>query len=756
MRCRRWLCAAAWAASACGRIGFDAPPCAGPACTGTPIALSSIGVGAGHACGLDQHGTAYCWGDNRRGQLGQPIATTERTATPTPIAGTWSALGVGHNHTCAIAAGEVWCWGANDNGEAGVSTTTVLQVDVPTKVAFGAGAPSFEQVEVGGFHSCAIGAGQLWCWGHHDGNGTGINTTAPVHVTPLDDWYAVSLGDDHACGLSRSAGVLCWGDNDSAQIGIPAPSVVATPSSVNLPAGMPLAVAAGQGTSCALVSTTADTTRGQLWCWGRGSSYLFGSVAGDVAPIQLGADAAWSTIALGGSRGCGILGGHIRCWGYSNRGGLGGGRWAETVAVVSATDLGPADAVVVGDENIADTVADIGCLRKGAMVACWGANNYGELGIGAPSQHPMPVVARAPDSGVWTHVWGGGDHVCATASDGALWCWGADGLGETTAGDGRGIDARCVDGLPCDQPVPIRAPMTGVVGDVVLGNSYTCARTGATVGCWGDSYSGQLGGASGGNGIVPVVPPSGTWTHVTGGHRATCGTTSDGTIACWGEVAGVEVDTPLAISGAELHDLGELTFGDGGACAARPIDNARVCWGANNYAQLGDGTTMDVAQPTAYDVGTTAAVSIDLLHGCKLSTAGGVTCWGSTTAYEAGTTSGLIATPVTVSDASGVLSGCTAISTSTDHTCALCSARPVCWGQNRAGESGRGRTSAADAIAAPVAVPAGLTFIEIAAHDAGGCALETGGTLYCWGDGAHGEAGDGSHGSPYPTPVLAL
>jgi alpha-tubulin suppressor-like RCC1 family protein len=87
----------------------------------TSPVLVSLTVGRQHACGLTADGTAYCWGDNSFGQLGDSTFGVARTA-PTPVAGglKFSQLSAGYEQTCGrTLGGDVACWGLNLRGEQG-------------------------------------------------------------------------------------------------------------------------------------------------------------------------------------------------------------------------------------------------------------------------------------------------------------------------------------------------------------------------------------------------------------------------------------------------------------------------------------------------------------------------------------------------------------------------------------------------------------------------------------------------------------
>jgi alpha-tubulin suppressor-like RCC1 family protein len=96
---------------------------------------TATSANSGFSCGLDRGGKAYCWGANNRGQLG--IGTTANSAlTPQPVAGglTFLSLRAGAYHVCGLVAdGSAYCWGNNDLGQLGDGSTRPSTK--PTKVS---------------------------------------------------------------------------------------------------------------------------------------------------------------------------------------------------------------------------------------------------------------------------------------------------------------------------------------------------------------------------------------------------------------------------------------------------------------------------------------------------------------------------------------------------------------------------------------------------------------------------------------------
>jgi alpha-tubulin suppressor-like RCC1 family protein len=96
--------------------------------------------------------------------------------------------------------------------------------------------------------------------------------------------------------------------------------------------------------------------------------------------------------------------------------------------------------------------------------------------------------------------------------------------------------------------------------------------------------------------------------------------------------------------------------------------------------------------------GGTADVSLGMNHGCALSTAGGLRCWGVGTDGQLGSGSPTnSATPVEVLSLSA---GVRSVAGGLAHTCAVTAAgRVKCWGRGSSGQLGNGSlTSSANPV----------------------------------------------------------
>jgi alpha-tubulin suppressor-like RCC1 family protein len=181
-----------------------------------------------------------------------------------------------------------------------------------------------------------------------------------------------------------------------------------------------------------------------------------------------------------------------------------------------------------------------------------------------------------------------------------------------------------------------------------------------------------------------------------------------------------------------------------------------LCWGQNEYGQLGDGTTTSRSTPvlvTGLASGVTA-IAADYSNTCALTSGAGVLCWGYNSTGELGdgkTTNSWAPVPVT-----GLTSGVTAIAAGGQSTCALTSTGGVlCWGWNGDGELGDGTTSWRSTPVPVTGLASGVT--AIAAGGGAMCALTSAGGVFCWGYNRDGELGNGTTtNSSTPVQVTGL
>jgi alpha-tubulin suppressor-like RCC1 family protein len=172
------------------------------------------------SCGLEGTGGVYCWGGVDLTEYTDSIyrrpALVSKGKTFNLIFGTG-------DHLCALIQQVAWCWGQNRQGQLGDSTWT--RRNEPTAVV---GGLKFFQLTAGPVHTCGItSAGKAYCWGEdHVGQlGTGGREYRgqgqpwPLEVYGGLPFTQIVAGGTHTCAIEVGGRAYCWGDNRQSQIG---------------------------------------------------------------------------------------------------------------------------------------------------------------------------------------------------------------------------------------------------------------------------------------------------------------------------------------------------------------------------------------------------------------------------------------------------------------------------------------------------------------------------------------------------------
>jgi alpha-tubulin suppressor-like RCC1 family protein len=321
-----------------------------------PIAITAANY---HTCTLLRSGAIYCWGSNSTGQLGNgtfqaQLGSVKVIGLPLSAGSLAAGTAVAGGHTCAaLADSSVWCWGDNFSGELGNGMThTAVPYGIATAVKVAGVTAS--SLAAGNYFTCGLSSGGLvHCWGTNAKGqlGSGEIPTAPPYnnSTPVSASFAgtgaaLSVGSNgsHACVLTGSGAVRCWGENVYGQLGngtFASYPVLGSGSAVTVTGlPVPLVLASGGGHSCVLTSS------GAVWCWGANTNGQLGTGAatmgspnGIATPSQASAISAMSPagLVLGGWHSCAVLkNGSLWCWGSNQFGQLGNGTQVDSVVPV--------------------------------------------------------------------------------------------------------------------------------------------------------------------------------------------------------------------------------------------------------------------------------------------------------------------------------------------------------------------------------------------------------------------------------------
>jgi alpha-tubulin suppressor-like RCC1 family protein len=319
-------------------VNVQFPPGSASPVTGVSAARGSA---SSHSLAVKADGTAWAWGFNYWGQLGNNSTTDSHVPAQVQFPSTTSgaiAVAAGNDHSLALKAdGTVWAWGYNSYGQLGNNSITNSQV--PVQVQFPSGNTSpVVSVAAGGNHSLAVKAdGTAWAWGQNDYGQLGNNSTAyrtvPVPVqfpsgnsSPV---VSVSGGWLHSAALKADGTLWAWGANDFGQLGNGSTTDSHVPVQVLFPSGNSSIVT---NVSCGGSYVLAVRSDGSVWGWGRNdSAALAGSAGYYPAPREIPLPYAFRSgpvvAVVGGSDDSFAVkaDGSVLAWGYNGVGDFGNG-----------------------------------------------------------------------------------------------------------------------------------------------------------------------------------------------------------------------------------------------------------------------------------------------------------------------------------------------------------------------------------------------------------------------------------------------
>jgi uncharacterized repeat protein (TIGR01451 family) len=313
-------------------------------------------------------------------------------------------------------------------------------------------------------------------------------------------------------------------------------------------------------------------------------------------------------------------------WGRGDNGQLGDGNSGIGVRSVTPVQVNGLGDVIA----ISDGAGFVLALRSDGTVWSWGANEVGQLGDGTTTQRTRPVqvvnltnvVAISAD-----HFYG-----AAVKNDGTVWLWGYTPL--------------------FNQPnsSPVQLPGISNVAAISAGEGHLLMiKTDKTAWAVGSNARGELGDGTTTSRTSPVqVSGLTNVAHIaSGGDEFSVAVKDDGTVWAWGiNNAGelgpgggsVNFDPhpiPIQVTGLPAGIQNVATGGDFVLTLA--ADGTIWSWGSNDSFQLGHGTSGGQNLPKQIPNFTNVtAIAAGLHHSVALNNDGSVWTWGSNSEGELG------------------------------------------------------------------------------------------------------------------------
>ena len=350
-----------------------------------------------------------------------------------------------------------------------------------------------------------------------------------------------------------------------------------------------------------------------------------------------------------------------------------------------------------------------------------GSNNRGQLGTGDTftTATPRAVVSTGvlADKTI-VAIATGTFHSLALDADGGIYAWGENESGQLG------------DGTTTDRNAPMAVDLSSIpsgrkIVEIAAGSGHSAAIDDeGVVYTWGDNSNGQLGD---GTTTTRLTPTS---------------------LSTAGALSGLKI-VGISLGGRYDSDEGYLGFS-----VAVSDSGSLVSWGTNNDGELGDGSTSQRTSPVLVDDSgaingkTIASVSSSERFSIALDSDGLAYGWGANNYGQIGDGSTTRKLSPTAVDASGVLAGITLtqVAAGGEFTLAVDDAGALfAWGLNGSGQLGDGTfTNRSN----PVLVDAsgalsGKEFVAVAAGYRSALVLDDAGSTFAWGSDAYGQLGVG-------------
>ncbi len=354
----------------------------------------------------------------------------------------------------------------------GRSSSVTVRVDYARFAMVAAGAGDFALTP-----TCLLDSDSTaYCFGYNNYGQLGLGSRArgdrfePAAVAGGYKFVGIAVGGDgHACGITRSAELYCWGLNRDGALGVE-----------------------GGGT-CA----DDGVPQSPMYC--------------SLAPVRVPGDLALAEISAGYRYFCGLTtSGVAYCWGSNQYGQLGTGTTLDAASPVAV-------AGGLSFRHIASAAWHACGLNADGTAYCWGFNGAGQLGDGTTTNRALPV---AVSGGLrFAQLTTGGAHTCGLTTSGTAYCWGqAEQLGNGSSSDA--LEPSLVT-LPGGVTLTtLSAGALGTCGLNSLGMAY----------CWGtylDRDDTILTSP-----VVPV-PGGLTFQSINTGWLYSCGVTTSQLAYCW-------------------------------------------------------------------------------------------------------------------------------------------------------------------------------------------------------------------------------
>ena len=334
----------------------------------------------------------------------------------------------GYNHIAGKKTdGTLWVWGWGNWGQLG--NTTGFDEYNPIILS---NLTSWKTIKANSYNTfCIKNDGTLWGTGGNRFGALGIgNDTVQgyfelIQIGLATNWKDVVSSQSQTIAMKTDNTLWGWGQNDYYQVGNNMCCAnVLYPVQISTATDWKMIAVSNVSSSFALKNN------GTLWGWGDNIADLIGQSNISVlhVPTQINPDTDWKDISVGEYHILALKNnGTLWAWGGSANGEAGHN---------PANDYNPSAPNQLPGSNWSKITAgfrfSLGIKTDGTLWA-WGKNDVGQLGDGTTTDTYIPVQIGTDTN--WDTVSAGYQHVVALKTTGALYTWGGNDFGQLGNGN---------------------------------------------------------------------------------------------------------------------------------------------------------------------------------------------------------------------------------------------------------------------------------------------------------------------------------
>jgi alpha-tubulin suppressor-like RCC1 family protein len=268
-----------------------------------------------------------------------------------------------------------------------------------------------------------------------------------------------------------------------------------------------------------------------------------------------------------------------------------------------------------------------GAIKTDGTLWTWGQNELGQLGQGTRGGFAYYVSSPVQVGALtnWARMSASNNSFAAIKTDGTLWTWGDNDDGQLGLGDSAGFN----------RSAPAQVGSLTNWSKISSGSTFcTAIKTDGSLWTWGSNNFGQLGRNNTIKLSSPVQLGSLTWSEVSGGDRACAAIQTNGTLWAWGRnIYNGQLGQNDQINRSSPVQIGSLTTWSkvhmgNSFCTAIKTDGSLWAWGQNNYGQLGNNSVIYRSSPVQVGSLTTWSQTSAGQSCAAIKTDGTLWTWG--------------------------------------------------------------------------------------------------------------------------------